>query len=207
MCDSYKQWLNNGCPKVYCNCGCGKEIIITKWHKSNGIPNYICGHSGRGKFRSIETKQKMRKSHKGLQSGKNHPMYGRHHTEKTKEKIRNNKPNCQGKNNSNYIDGRSFEPYCERFNEKTKERIRERDNRTCQLCGKNEQDNKQKLDVHHIHYDKENCYPDLISLCHKCNSKVNKNRNYWEEYFIKILERNNLLNLNNKKLKFIEERM
>jgi len=96
-----------------------------------------------------------------------------------------------GNKNSNWNDGSSFKPYCPKFNERLKERIRERDNRTCQLCG--EEENIKKLDCHHIHYDRENCYPDLISLCHICNSKVNGNRKYYEELFMNKLNENGLL--------------
>ncbi len=95
---------------------------------------------------------------------------------------------------SNWQGGISFEPYCKRFNKKLKEKIRERDNEICQNCGKTKIENKWKLSVHHIHYDKENCYPNLISLCISCNSKVNFNRNYWEEHFMEKLKKRNLLN-------------
>ncbi len=70
--------------------------------------------------------------------------------------------------------------------------LHERDNRTCQLCGVKENGRK-KLNVHHIHYDKPNCEPDLVSLCNCCNAKVNFNRDYWELYFMKLLESKNLL--------------
>ena len=33
--------------KHHCQCGCGKLIVITKNHYSNGIPKYISGHNGR----------------------------------------------------------------------------------------------------------------------------------------------------------------
>lgn len=97
-----------------------------------------------------------------------------------------------GKNHPSWKGGISFEPYCHKFNNQLKERIRERDNRTCQKCGVKE--NGIKLTCHHIHYDKENCYPDLITLCHSCNSKANGNRDYWEEYYMNILETRGLLN-------------
>jgi len=85
----------------------------------------------------------------------------------------------------------SFKPYCPKFNKRLKEKIRNRDNRTCQLCEVKE--NGKKLAVHHIHYDKENCYPDLIALCNSCNVKVNINRDYWESYFMELLNKRGLL--------------
>lgn len=98
----------------------------------------------------------------------------------------------KGKHHPSWRGGTSYEPYCYKFNNELKERIRERDNRTCQNCGTEE--NGRKLTCHHIHYDKENCYPHLITLCHSCNSKANGNRDYWEEYYMDILKTRGLLN-------------
>ena len=35
--------------KIYCKCGCGKEIIIKEYYKYSGIPDYIHGHNNRNK--------------------------------------------------------------------------------------------------------------------------------------------------------------
>ncbi len=103
-----------------------------------------------------------------------------------------------GDTHPNWKGGVSFEPYCPKFNKQLKERIRERDNRTCQLCGIKE--NGRKHDVHHVHYDKENCNPDLITVCRDCNVIANYNRDYYEELFMKKLEERGLLcNQNVKK--------
>ncbi len=76
--------------------------------------------------------------------------------------------------------------------EETKMRMSDiSDNRTCQLCGETE--NGRKLHVHHVHYDKKDCEPDLVSLCHRCHSKVNHNRDYYEELFMKKLEKRGLI--------------
>lgn len=91
-----------------------------------------------------------------------------------------------GKNHHNYIDGQSIK-YCHKFNNKLKIKIRNRDNNICQLCNKTEEQEGHKMSVHHIHYDKENCNPDLITLCRSCNVKVNKYRDYWEQYFMRQL--------------------
>lgn len=97
-------------------------------------------------------------------------------------------PTIAGKNSPHWKGGISFLPYCSRFNNKLKKQIRERDNNICQECGKTEEKNGRKLDVHHIHYDKENCNPDLITLCISCNIKVNFNRDYWEEHFMNLIK-------------------
>lgn len=143
--------------------------------------------SNTGRSRSEKTKEKNRLSNLGKKHseewrehnslahlGKPSPMRGKHY------------PELSGENASNWRGGTSFLPYCHKFNNELKERIRERDNRTCQLCAIKE--NGKKLDVHHIHYDKENCDPDLIALCHCCHAKVNSsNRIYWEKYFVEHL--------------------
>ena len=186
-----------------CECGiCGLEV--TK--EGN---RFIRGHNGRGKTLSKEIRQKMKENHADFK-GKNHPKFGKPCSDETKSKIGNGNKgkirsektkqkmceNNRGENNPNFKGWISRLPYCELFDNELKEKIRNRDNRTCQLCYKNEIDNKQKLSVHHIHYDKENCYPDLITVCHSCNCKVNYNRDYYEEFFMNILEKRGLLNDN-----------
>jgi len=90
----------------------------------------------------------------------------------------------KGKESHAYQGGKSFEPYGLEFNEDLKEVIRNRDRRKCQLCGKTELENEQKLDVHHIDYNKKNNDPiNLVSLCRCCHSKTNTCRNYWIKYF------------------------
>lgn len=92
-----------------------------------------------------------------------------------------------GKNHQNWKDGRSFEPYTKEWTEELRRFIRKRDKYICQKCGK-----KGKT-VHHIDYNKKNCNKDnLITLCNKCNSKVNFNRIMWTIYFQeKIQEKKN----------------
>ncbi len=85
--------------------------------------------------------------------------------------------------------GISFGNYSVEFTAYKKNKIRKRDNYTCQKCSKKEKDEysgkmKTKLSTHHIDYDKQNCKDkNLITLCRKCNSEVNKDRTYWENYF------------------------
>jgi len=258
MHESYKKWLEDGKPKVYCGCGCDGEIVITINNKYNGIPKYISGHNccghprsditkkkisegNKGKKRSKEVRQKMSESHfgnipwnKGLKGvqlysipwNKGIPcseetkiklseanrgqipwIKGRHHTKETKQKIRDGNigktiskeqkikisNSISKENHWNWKGGISKLPYCKKWTEELRESVRERDNRNCQECGKTEEENDRKLTVHHIHYKKEDCDPDLITLCNVCSSKVNFNRDYWEEYFTNILKKRNLL--------------
>jgi hypothetical protein len=64
------------------------------------------------------------------------------------------------------------------------------------LCGKTEEDNRARLSVHHVNYnkscgcaetkeerEKDNETCQFVPLCKSCNSKVNKDRDKWEKYF------------------------
>lgn len=80
-----------------------------------------------------------------------------------------------------WLGGKSFEPYSIDWTETLKRSIRERDHYLCQLCS------QYGNVIHHIDYNKKNCDPEnLITLCAICNGKVNFNRNYWLNYFIKL---------------------
>ncbi len=95
MTSNYNEWLFNGCPKVFCECGCNEEIIIKEYHKRYGIPKYIQGHHPQTK----ETRQKISNNKKGKESwnkgkkcpqlsNENHPMWSKHHTEESNQKNR-----------------------------------------------------------------------------------------------------------------------
>jgi len=88
----------------------------------------------------------------------------------------------QGKKHPCYIHG--LFKYPQKFNNKLKESIRKRDNYTCQKC------HKKGIHVHHIDYNRKNCQDyNLITLCLKCNIKVNANRDYWYAYFTYLMEK------------------
>ena len=62
--------------------------------------------------------------------------------------------------------------------EHTRVKVRERDNHSCQNCGKKKKKNGRALDVHHLNgecgkksrkYDKVSEMNGLITLCHKCH--------------------------------------
>jgi len=89
-----------------------------------------------------------------------------------------------GEKNPAWKGGKSFEPYSPEFNKQLKELIRSRDGYKCQLCSCPEIEEGKKLSIHHIDYDKKNCLPsNLITLCDRCNKKVNSNRKKWTCYF------------------------
>ena len=143
--------------------------------------------------------------------GKNNPNFGHKWNKNQKKKhsnlmkkimnkseiknyMKNHRPNTFGKNNPNYIDGRSKFPYPLEFTPELKESIRKRDNYECQNCGMTEEEHLivlgKTLPIHHIDYCKQNCKEDnLITLCNQCNVRANKNRDYWYSYFICIMEK------------------
>lgn len=89
-------------------------------------------------------------------------------------------PNWQG--------GKSFEPYPVSFNNSLKRYIADRDNHTCQLCGKTENEVGYKLCKHHIDYDKNNCdEKNLISLCRSCHTTTDFNREFWTLVFQELI--------------------
>jgi len=95
-------------------------------------------------------------------------------------------------NHPNWINGLSYEPYTREFNESLKESIRDRDNHTCQNCGKKESEElkelNKKLSIHHIDYNKLNCVDtNLITLCSKCNTFANADRDFWFAFFTELI--------------------
>jgi len=141
----------------------------------------------KGKGMCIEC---MTKLYRIIFSGKNNPFYGKCHTDEAKNKISKTRiflGLAKGKNNPAYIDGESKRKYPREFTNDLKLKIFKRDNYTCQKCGIYPCND---LTNHHIDYDKKNCKEDnLITLCRKCNSKVNTNRNHWKMYFSKLLRK------------------
>jgi hypothetical protein len=158
-----------------CECGCGETIF----HKRR---KFIFKHvSKKGRIpwnKGIETptktKIKQSKSHQGIPKSVEWIQ---------KYTIKENNPNWRG--------GITHLPYCEKWTKELREAVRIRDNYTCQLCG-TIQHNRNHC-VHHIHYDKSNCYPDLITLCIKCNPKVNYQREMYETFFMNKLNERHLL--------------
>jgi len=116
--------------------------------------------------------------------GKTHPLYGKHHSKITKQKISKALKGKQSyTKNPNWKGGLSFEPYNLKWTEYLKKKIRKQYKQTCQLCS------KFGNNVHHVDYNKNNCKENnLIVLCCSCHSKTNYDRNYWYAYFTYLLE-------------------
>lgn len=153
-----------------------------------------------GKHPSKETREKMSDTWKErFKNPENHPWYGRHHSDISKEKISTSNKESgifRGDLNPNWRGGTSFEPYCFKFNEEFKERVREYWNRKCVVCDKTELENGNRLNVHHVTYNKETCCDDsvplFVALCNSCHTKTNFNIEYWEDEFKKIIYSKNI---------------
>lgn len=104
-------------------------------------------------------------------------------SELRRHRLKQIQPNFGGESNPNWHGGVSFGVYCIKFNAKFKEHIREKFNHKCYLCPKTEVENKRKLAIHHIDYNKNSICNGkewaFVPLCHKCHSRTNGPRWYW----------------------------
>jgi hypothetical protein len=115
-----------------------------------------------------------------------HPRIGKKDGQKSEEWKRKIGDKMRGDKCHLWKGGISFEPYSVDWTRTLKRSIRERDKYTCQICEKEQED--RAFDVHHIDYNKKNCNPtNLITLCKSCHSKTSQNRNYWIDFFNKLL--------------------
>jgi len=121
----------------------------------------------------------------GLAKGENNPMFGR--TGKNASMF-----GKSGSKSPTWRGGSSFKPYCIKFNSEFKERVRNYFGRKCYICGKSEEENKQRLDIHHVNYNKKSCCDDsklmFVPLCRACHARTNFERECWEEFFTVSLE-------------------
>jgi hypothetical protein len=158
---SYKQWNN----RVYCSSICNhndktyiEKLRIASIKNGNIPPNQT------GKKRSIESRIKM-----------------------MKPKSMEHRMNMSGEKSHLWKGGISHNPYTIDWTKTLKRSIRERDKYICQICGIEQCE--ETFAIHHIDYDKKNCNPiNLITLCKKCHTGTNHNREKWIKYF------NNLIN-------------
>jgi len=180
----------------FCKCECGGRIEIKFHHKYYGIPEYIRGHNPSTEEineKRLKTRRNTAKENGYWCSEETKRKIGEANTNKVRSKeIREQWSKAKkGENHYNWRGGVSNFPYSFEFNEEFKTLIRERDNHTCQLCGRTKVEEGRNLCVHHIGYDKENdCSNefDFTTLCNVCNFKVNYDRESWTEFFRAKLE-------------------
>lgn len=136
--------------------------------------------------------------------GEKSPSFGKKLSDETKEKLRlanlghkhsaetiKKMSKCRiGDKHPNWMGGKSFEPYCPKFNKEFKERVRTYFDYTCPECLTPQ--NGTALHVHHINFNKMSCCDDtlplFIPLCTPCHTKTNFNREYWEQYFTEMID-------------------
>jgi len=181
---------------------CKQEFRVCSWNKDRKF----CSHQCYWKFSSIHPyPHAFKKGHsligKPFKKGHKVPLEwkenlskcykGKRHSPKTefkKGEHRNVK-----ENNPMWNNGSSFEPYSPDWTKSLKKFIRKTDKYTCQYCGKTEEEEKRRLSVHHIDYNKKNCVSsNLITLCNRCNIRVNQNRAFWTTYFQAMVSLRNL---------------
>ena len=202
---------NRGCGYVMECINCENNFRIKRWDYDNLGRGSFCSNECRGKYQRKSLvgkdnpnwkgglyelncmvcggKKKIKRKELKIGGGKycsrkcknlDLPRVKKEYFDKYPEKRKEH--SRPGKLNPRWLGGKSFEPYNPGFNKTLKDRIKKRDNDICQLC------NNCGKDVHHIDYDKKNSdEKNLITLCKKCNSKVNKNRSYWTNYFSNLI--------------------
>jgi hypothetical protein len=143
---------------------------------------------------SEEWKKKLSEAHLGKKQSEEHRKHigdghrGKHHPPEWCENISKAQ---RGEKSWNWQGGKSFEPYCEKFNKEFKERVRAFFGYKCVECGKNTEDNGKALAVHHINYDKMVCCNDVkplfVALCCSHNNTANFNREMWEQHYTNLI--------------------
>jgi hypothetical protein len=142
--------------------------------------------AARGFKRSESDIAKNRERGKTLVGAKN-PFYGKTHTPETRAILAAQPPTMKGKHHTqesrkrisdsitgalhwNWKGGKACLPYGPGFTRKFKKLIRQRDNYTCQRCGKTQEQEGRVLQVHHLDHDKTHNDPsNLVTSCGSCN--------------------------------------
>ena len=148
--------------------------------------------AAKGKIVSQETRLKMsiglRKRYENPEARKKTSMAMKNPSVETRAKMGEAR---KGERNNLWKGGISFEPYCIKFTKEFKERVRKFFNYICVECGTTQEENKKKLSIHHVNFDKQSCCNDtkplFVSLCHSCHSKTNSNRVFWEYWFTEMI--------------------
>lgn len=151
-----------------------------KGHKRWDNPNSKKYWFKKGVSMPQKIRKKISKSHMGHRGY----WFGKKHTEEYKIKM---SQRVSGKNHWNWKGGIKQE-YPKEFNKFLRYKVRERDNFTCCLCKKTEEQElkelKRILCVNHINWDRnDNRKENLNTLCLRCNIAINQNKQYYMSYF------------------------
>jgi hypothetical protein len=151
---------------------------------------------------SEETKQKMSASLKGKKQPPRSENYRKKMSDSKKKAYQENPDLCKklsdirvgrfgGENHPNWQGGKSFFPYCYKFNDPRKRAARKFFNDICLCCGSTKDENiiagkTEELGVHHIDHDKEQgCSGkpfNLVPLCRSCHSKEGYAKKEYQHY-------------------------
>lgn len=184
---------------------CNKPFICSPWEREKKKFCSLACYSAYKKTPAYREQVGpiIKKNHAPC-TGKDNGFYGKNHSEEDRQQaslLRRGKPsphkakNCsckfctgaKGSLNPNWHGGISKLPYSSDFTEELKDKVRRRQGYKCILCGKSEEENGRKLDIHHSHYCKSNSSDlFLVGLCKSCHSKTNYNRDSWKELFKQI---------------------
>ena len=168
-----------------------------EWKKNmslarKGKPGHKHTEETRRRLSLVHTGKKMSEESKKKMSI---ARMGKTHSEEYKRKMSEGHkkrglrpPGLSGAAHYNWKGGIEPNPYPKEFNRELKLKIRTKNGFMCVLCGKTEREELEEigqvLSVNHIDFDKNNCKEsNLNTLCLRCNIKINRERNYWTNYF------------------------
>lgn len=182
-----------------------KRVPFTDEHKKNIAISKIGNQNGKGllgKKKTQEHKDKIRDARKKQIMPKGEKSYRWKGGKKPcidcgkKTTVIAENTRCRecyfkfnvGENHHGWKGGYSSS-YPTEFNAKLKLKIRTRDNFICLICGRTEREELEEMNrvlcVNHIDFDKKNCKENnLNTLCLRCNVKINRDREYWTNYFM-----------------------
>lgn len=157
-----------------CRCSCPDKII--KIVRSDNLRNGVTKSCGCLQREIAFERGKLRVCDK-------HPMFGKHHTEETRQKMRDNHADVSGKNHPQYNPNLTDEERqgwrCIPGYKDWRKAVFERDNFTCQCCGKR----GGNLCAHHLESYRDN--PELrillengITLCEECHKNFHHQFGY-----------------------------
>jgi hypothetical protein len=155
----------------------------------------IISMAQKGRIRTPEYLTLKSKQQKEYWRNHKHPCIGKIWTEEERRNSSLAHIGVQaGEKHPRWLGGLSLEPYGIGWTQCKKKLVKQRDNYTCQLCFAN--GDNARLDVHHIDYNKKhNAYDNWITLCHRCNGRVNLYREFWTSYFTLFLKLKTTLQL------------